>query len=128
MISGVHLLKKLPEVCGLYYLLLAYFSNINLMVASNQLAEAAESWISKLTLKKDSGYPVDSNPNPGSVCLCLLLIYPNYINLALAYHNLQLEKAAFREEFNPETFEDLTLPNYKAMHKVDLVMGASSIT
>ncbi|KAF9650204.1 Ku DNA-binding complex, Ku70 subunit [Thelephora ganbajun] len=68
--------------------------------ASNQLAEAAESWITKLSLKKESGYPVDSNPNP-----------------ALAYHNLQLEAAAFREEFNPGTFEDLTLPNYRAMHK-----------
>jgi len=68
--------------------------------ASNQLVEAAESWISKMSLKKDSGYPVDSNPNP-----------------VLAYHNLQLEAAAFREEFDPEVFEDLTLPNYKAMHK-----------
>jgi len=68
--------------------------------ASNQLVEAAESWISKLSLKKDSGYPADSNPNP-----------------ALAYHNLQLEAAAFREVFDPEAFEDLTLPNYKAMHK-----------
>lgn len=68
--------------------------------ASNYLVEAAESWISKLSLKKDSGYPVDSNPNP-----------------ALGYHNLQLESAAFREEFDPETFEDPTLPNYKALHK-----------
>ncbi|KAF9790330.1 SPOC like C-terminal domain-containing protein, partial [Thelephora terrestris] len=68
--------------------------------ASNQLVEAAESWISKLSLKKDIGYPVDSNPNP-----------------VLSYHNLQLEAAAFREEFDPDVFEDLTLPNYKAMHK-----------
>lgn len=42
-------------------------------------------------------------------------------NSALAYHNAQLEAAAFREEFDPELFEDLTLPNYKAMHKVDLI-------
>jgi len=68
--------------------------------ASNQITEAAESWIAKLSLKKDSGYPADSNPNP-----------------ALAYHNMQLEAAAFREEFDPDTFEDLTLPNYTAMHK-----------
>jgi len=68
--------------------------------APSQLVEAARSWIAKLSLKKDNGYPVDSNPNP-----------------ALAYHNLQLEAATFREEFDPEPFEDLTLPNYKAMHK-----------
>lgn len=40
---------------------------------------------------------------------------------------MQLEAAAFREEFDPETFEDLTLPNYKAMHKVDLTVGVSNI-
>jgi ATP-dependent DNA helicase 2 subunit 1 len=98
------------------------------VIASNQLAEAAESWIAKLSLKKDSGYPVDSNPNPGNISfhpfiLCIL----NHIILALAYHNLQLEAAAFREEFDPETFEDLTLPNYNAMHKVGVIMGISGI-
>ena len=44
------------------------------MIASNQLAEAAESWIAKLSLKKDSGYPVDSNPNPGNISFHLFLI------------------------------------------------------
>lgn len=96
--------------------------------ASDQLVDAAESWISKLSLKKDSGYPADSNPNPGIVCFYLSLLFTlNYTILALAYHNLQLETAAFREEFDSETFEDLTLPNYKAMHKVELVMQSSSI-
>jgi hypothetical protein len=55
------------------------------------------------------------------------LFTSNNTNLALAYHNLQLEAAAFREEFDPETFEDLTLPNYKAMHKVVQLIETSSI-
>ena len=89
------------------------------MIASNQLAEAAESWIAKLCLKKDSGYPADSNPNPGEISFYLFLfIILDDIILALAYHNLQLEAAAFREEFDPKKFEDLTLPNYNAIHKV----------
>ena len=37
---------------------------------------------------------------------------------ALAYHNAQLEASAFREEFDPESFEDLTLPTYESLHKV----------
>ena len=90
--------------------------------------EAAESWIAKLSLKKDSGYPVDSNPNPGSVSFYVLpLMSLKPYNSALAYHNLQLEAAAFREEFNSESFEDLTLPNYKAMHKVELIIDISGI-
>jgi len=55
--------------------------------------------------------------------LCIL----NCVISALAYHNLQLEAAAFREEFDPETFEDLTLPNYNAMHKVKPILGVSGI-
>lgn len=57
----------------------------------------------------------------------LFLCISKYTNLALEYHNLQLEAAAFREEFDPETFEDLTLPNYKAIHKVDSTIVISSI-
>lgn len=38
--------------------------------------------------------------------------------LALAYHNAQLEAAAFREEYDPEEFEDGTLPSYEGMMKV----------
>ena len=37
---------------------------------------------------------------------------------ALAYHNAQLEASAFREEFDPESFEDLTLPKVDVIHKV----------
>ncbi|KAJ3501671.1 hypothetical protein NMY22_g18843 [Coprinellus aureogranulatus] len=37
--------------------------------------------------------------------------------LALAFHNAQLEAAAFREEFHPDEFQDLTEPNSKAIHK-----------
>jgi hypothetical protein len=66
MKSGVHLLKMLQEVCKLCWLLVI-FQNPHMAIASNQLVEAAESWISKLSLKKNSGYPVDSNPNPGNV-------------------------------------------------------------
>lgn len=41
--------------------------------------------------------------------------------LALAYHNAQLQASAFREEFDPESFEDLTEPNIEKIHKVDAV-------
>jgi len=92
------------------------------MIASNKLAEAAEAWIAKLSLKKNSGYPVDSKPNPGNTFFHPFLFISGYIILALAYHNLQLEAAAFREEFDPNTFEDLTLPNCNAMHKVGVMV------
>jgi ATP-dependent DNA helicase 2 subunit 1 len=38
--------------------------------------------------------------------------------VALAYHNAQLQASAFREEFDPEAFEDLTRPKYDMIHKV----------
>lgn len=56
-----------------------------------------------------------------------LYLPQDHINLALAYHNLQLEAAAFREEFDPEAFEDLTLPNYRAIHEVKPTMGVFAI-
>jgi hypothetical protein len=37
---------------------------------------------------------------------------------ALAFHNAQLEASAFSEEFDPESFEDLTLPKVDKIHKV----------
>lgn len=37
----------------------------------------------------------------------------------MAFHNAQLEAAAFREEFDPDQFVDLTIPNSKAIHKVN---------
>ncbi|OBZ72522.1 ATP-dependent DNA helicase II subunit 1 [Grifola frondosa] len=68
--------------------------------ASDELKDAARKWIDKLNVKNGS-YPPDSYPNP-----------------ALAYHNAQLEASAFREEFDPESFEDLTEPKYDMIHKV----------
>ncbi|KAI0763322.1 ku70-like protein [Trametes elegans] len=67
--------------------------------ASDELKEAALAWIQKLKVKNGS-YPPDSYPNP-----------------ALAYHNAQLEASAFREDFDAEAFEDLTVPKYDMMHK-----------
>jgi hypothetical protein len=51
--------------------------------------------------------------------------------IALAYHNAQLQASAFREQFDPDSFEDLTEPKVGSMHKVcfsihscrDLVQG-----
>ncbi|OJT15082.1 ATP-dependent DNA helicase II subunit 1 [Trametes pubescens] len=67
--------------------------------ASAELVAAARKWIEKLKVKNGS-YPPDSYPNP-----------------ALAYHNTQLEASAFREDFDPEAFEDLTVPKLDMMHK-----------
>ncbi|KAG1842502.1 SPOC like C-terminal domain-containing protein [Suillus subalutaceus] len=67
--------------------------------APDELKDAARVWIDKLCVK-DGAYPPDSNPNP-----------------ALAYHNAQLQASAFREEFDPEAFEDLTRPKYDMIHK-----------
>ncbi|TEB31595.1 Ku DNA-binding complex, Ku70 subunit [Coprinellus micaceus] len=67
--------------------------------ATGDLIKAAQKLVSKLTIRNGT-YPPDSYPNP-----------------ALAFHNAQLEAAAFREEFTPEEFVDLTEPNSKAIHK-----------
>ncbi|TCD61340.1 ATP-dependent DNA helicase II subunit 1, partial [Steccherinum ochraceum] len=67
--------------------------------ASDNLRTLAMAWINKLTVKNGS-YPPDSYPNP-----------------ALSYHNAQLEASAFRTDFEPEEFEDLTLPKFAMMHK-----------
>ncbi|KAG5352384.1 hypothetical protein C0989_002575 [Termitomyces sp. Mn162] len=67
--------------------------------ASDSLKDAARAWIDKLSVK-NGAYPPDSYPNP-----------------ALAYHNAQLEASAFREEFDPDSFEDLTLPKIEMIHK-----------
>ncbi|KAF9231369.1 SPOC like C-terminal domain-containing protein [Melanogaster broomeanus] len=67
--------------------------------ASDEVKNAARSWIDKLCIKNGT-YPPDSYPNP-----------------ALAYHNAQLQASAFREEFDAESFEDLTRPKYDMIHK-----------
>ncbi|KAL0576791.1 ATP-dependent DNA helicase II subunit 1 [Marasmius crinis-equi] len=68
-------------------------------LASENLVEDARSWMDKLTLKNGS-YPPDSYPNP-----------------ALAFHNAQLQASAFNEQYDPESFEDLTIPKYEMVHK-----------
>ncbi|KAF8149083.1 SPOC like C-terminal domain-containing protein [Crassisporium funariophilum] len=67
--------------------------------ASEEMKNSARAWIDKLSVKNGS-YPPDSYPNP-----------------ALAYHNAQLQASAFREEFDPDSFEDLTEPKVEMMHK-----------
>ncbi|KAF9048932.1 SPOC like C-terminal domain-containing protein [Panaeolus papilionaceus] len=67
--------------------------------ASEEQIEAASQWIKSLTIKNGT-YPPDSYPNP-----------------ALAFHNEQLQASAFREQYDPASFEDLTLPKYNMMHK-----------
>ncbi|KIM53000.1 hypothetical protein SCLCIDRAFT_18053 [Scleroderma citrinum Foug A] len=66
--------------------------------ASSPSKDAAKVWIEKLLIKK--GFEPDSYPNP-----------------SLAYHNAQLQASAFREEFDAESFEDLTRPKYDMIHK-----------
>ncbi|KAH7910526.1 SPOC like C-terminal domain-containing protein [Hygrophoropsis aurantiaca] len=67
--------------------------------ASDEIRDAARAWIEKLCVKNGT-YPPDSYPNP-----------------ALAFHNAQLQASAFREEFDPESFEDLTRPPLDMIHK-----------
>lgn len=48
---------------------------------------------------------------------------------ALAFHNEQLQASAFREEYDPANFEDLTLPPVDKMHKVcDLIVLSAVVT
>jgi len=67
--------------------------------ASDKLTTAARAWIDKLSVKHGA-YPPDSYPNP-----------------ALAFHNEQLQASAFREQYDPESFQDLTLPKYDMISK-----------
>ncbi|KZV77298.1 Ku DNA-binding complex, Ku70 subunit [Peniophora sp. CONT] len=67
--------------------------------ASKDLKAKMEPVIRKLKVRENI-YNPDSYPNP-----------------SLAFHNAQLEAAAFREEYDPEEFEDLTVPSYAGMIK-----------
>ncbi|KAF8224427.1 Ku DNA-binding complex, Ku70 subunit [Tricholoma matsutake] len=67
--------------------------------ASDDVKDAARAWIDKLSVK-NGAYPPDSYPNP-----------------ALAYHNAQLQASAFREQYDPDSFEDLTEPKVEMIHK-----------
>ena len=48
--------------------------------------------------------------------------------LALAFHNAQLEAAAFREEYDTEGFEDMTVPSYAGITKVCLLASQAKMT
>lgn len=74
---------------------------------------------------KNGTYNPDSFPNP---CECALrsslpisnvtLLNLVLLSIALAFHNAQLEASAFREEYDPETFEDKTEPVHDRIHQV----------
>ncbi|GJE85629.1 Ku DNA-binding complex, Ku70 subunit [Phanerochaete sordida] len=66
--------------------------------APQDLTKKAALFVARLAVK--GGYSPDSYPNP-----------------ALEFHNAQLQASAFREEFDPETFEDLSLPKYDMIHE-----------
>ncbi|PPR04815.1 hypothetical protein CVT24_007075 [Panaeolus cyanescens] len=73
--------------------------NAQFHAADEEQVEAAAQWIKSITIK-NGAYPLDSYPNP-----------------ALAFHNEQLQASAFREQYDPASFDDLTMPKYKMIHK-----------
>ena len=98
-------------------------------LASDALKDAARPWIDKLSVKNGT-YPPDSYPNPGESQNSARprLILTIWRLPALAYHNAQLEASAFREEFDPEAFEDLTLPKHDIIHKARHCSAPSALT
>ena len=82
------------------------------------MRDAALAWIDKLSVKNGT-YPPDSYPNPGKIvffsCYSTISWY-----IALAFHNEQLQASAFREQYDPESFEDLTEPKLEMIHKASL--------
>ncbi|KIY71036.1 Ku DNA-binding complex, Ku70 subunit [Cylindrobasidium torrendii FP15055 ss-10] len=69
------------------------------LIAGDELTDAAADIVGKLCIK-DGGYNPDAFPNP-----------------SLAVHNAQLQAMAFKEEFDMDDFEDVTLPKVDMMHK-----------
>lgn len=103
-------------------------------IASDELKDAARKWVDKLTVK-NGAYAPDAFPNPGEICHWPRCDGPTLSSMpfshrfhplgpagrrpaALSYHNAQLEASAFREEFDPTSFEDPTEPKYDRMHQV----------
>jgi len=86
-------------------------------VAQDEVKAAARAWIDKLCVKNGT-YPPDSYPNPGESTAIWSQERFLSMRVALAFHNAQLEASAFSEEFDPESFEDLTLPKVDMIHKV----------
>ncbi|KAF9477739.1 Ku DNA-binding complex, Ku70 subunit [Pholiota conissans] len=95
-----------PDPAGFHLIQLPFADDIRqapiqeAFKASKDIVEYAYAWVDKLIIKNIGTYPPDSYPNP-----------------ALAYHNAQLQASAFREEFDPDSFEDLSLPKTGSMHK-----------
>lgn len=93
------------EPSGFYLIPLPYADDIRAAPieegfrAGKELVDVAKAFISKLALRNGT-YPPDSYPNP-----------------ALAFHYAQLEATAFREEFDPASFQDHTLPKSATIHK-----------
>jgi len=69
------------------------------IVSRKELTETAQLIVKRLELRGQKYIP-ESYPNP-----------------ALAFHNAQLEASAFREEYDPDSFKDLTLPSYSYIQK-----------
>lgn len=46
------------------------------------------------------------------------------MSTALAFHNEQLQASAFREQYDPASFEDLTLPKHEMISKVRAVAAS----
>ncbi|KAG6334752.1 hypothetical protein ID866_4341 [Astraeus odoratus] len=86
--------------------------------ASESAKDSARAWIEKLSIKNGI-YAPDSYPNPGEFNSPddILTVLECFNFEALAYHNVQLQASAFREEFDAESFEDLTRPKYDMIHK-----------
>jgi hypothetical protein len=85
-------------------------------LATEELKDAARAIIDKLSIK-NGAYPPDSYPNPGKLIRSFRPRLVLNCLAALGFHNAQLQAAAFREEFDPEAFEDLTLPKIDMIHK-----------
>ncbi|KAH7106410.1 Ku DNA-binding complex, Ku70 subunit [Auriculariales sp. MPI-PUGE-AT-0066] len=66
--------------------------------ASDELKDAARAWINKLTVK--SGYDPKKFPNPD-----------------IKFRYEQLQALAFGDSYEPEEFEDPSLPPYDVIHK-----------
>jgi hypothetical protein len=67
-----------------------------------------------------------SEPRSGLRLLGLRAL--TYLISALAFHNAQLQATAFREEFDPEAFKDLTEPNVDRIHTVRAPLFSFSLS
>ena len=88
--------------------------------AKKDAVEAAKVIVKKLAIKNGTYMP-DSYPNPGAsgyVAISWVVVDFAVDVAALAFHNEQLEATAFREEYEADSFEDVTAPNYDTIHKV----------